>query len=68
MTTTPMRVLPSLVIAADWSIDEKKRWMVRAERVDPGAYVVYTKPESEFDRIEGLFKPAVARPRRVAPR
>jgi hypothetical protein len=29
------------VTAADWSTDEKKRWMARAERVDQGGYVVY---------------------------
>jgi hypothetical protein len=38
---TCKHVLPSLVIAADWSTDERKRWMVPAERVDPSAYVVY---------------------------
>lgn len=37
---TCKQVLPSLVIAADWSTDERKRWMVRAERVDPCAYIV----------------------------
>jgi hypothetical protein len=36
-----MCALPSLVVAADWSTDEKKRRMVRAERVDPGKYVVF---------------------------
>jgi hypothetical protein len=36
--------LPSLVIAADWSTDEKKRWMVRAERIDLDAFVVYAPP------------------------
>ena len=41
MTPELMRSLPNLVIAADWSTDGKKRWMVRAERVDPSAYVVY---------------------------
>jgi hypothetical protein len=33
--------VPSLVVAADWSTDEKKRWMVRAERLDSGAYLVW---------------------------
>lgn len=32
---------PDCVVAADWSTDEKKRWMVRAERIDSGAYFVY---------------------------
>lgn len=41
MTSVRIRALPSLVIAADWSTDEKKRWMVRAERVDPHVYFVY---------------------------
>lgn len=38
---TVTRKLPQIVAAADWSTDEKKRWMVRAERVDSTAYVVY---------------------------
>lgn len=33
-------VLPDLVVAADWSTVETKRWMVRGERVGNG-YVVY---------------------------
>lgn len=41
MTAEFMRALPTLVIAADWSTDEKKRWMVRAERIDLGEYIVY---------------------------
>lgn len=41
LAKTCKRVLPSVVIAADWSTDERKRWMVRAERVDSCAYVVY---------------------------
>ena len=32
--------LPDLVVAADWSTVETKRWMVRGERVGDG-YVVH---------------------------
>jgi len=46
---TYKHVLPSLVIAADWSTDERKRWMVRAERVDSCAYIVYP-PEPVGDK------------------
>ena len=38
---TITKKLPQIVAAADWSTDAKKRWMVRAERVDSAAYVVY---------------------------
>jgi hypothetical protein len=46
---TCKHVLPSLVIAADWSTDERKRWMVRADRVDSCAYIVYP-PEPVGDK------------------
>jgi hypothetical protein len=32
--------LPELVVAADWSKNEGKRWMVRAELIDQGNYLV----------------------------
>jgi hypothetical protein len=41
MTAPLMPALPSLVIAADWSTDEGKRWMARAKRVGLGTYIVY---------------------------
>jgi hypothetical protein len=41
---------PRIVVAADWSIDEKKRWMVRAECDDSQQYVVYP-PEPVGDRM-----------------
>jgi hypothetical protein len=48
-----MRTLPSLVIAPDWSTDDKKRWMVPAERVDPGVCVVY--PPEPVDDLTTLI-------------
>ena len=53
---TCKHVLPSLVIAADWSTDERKRWMVRAERVDSCAYVVY--PPEPVGRHDDSNQPA----------
>ena len=32
--------LPELVIASDWSKNEEKRWMVRAELIDQENYLV----------------------------
>ena len=32
---------PELVIAADWSVDSKKRWMAKAELTAEGIYVVF---------------------------
>lgn len=49
---------PRLVISADWSTSEKKRWMCRAERQGRGPYIVYP-PEpvgdhrSLFGRLAG---------------
>lgn len=40
--------LAQLVVAADWSKDPAKRWMVRAERDESGAYVV-SSPEPVGD-------------------
>jgi hypothetical protein len=42
------RPLAHLVVAADWSKDPAKRWMVRAEREESGAYVV-SPPEPVGD-------------------
>ena len=52
--------LPDLVVAADWSTVETKRWMVRGERVGDG-YVVYP-PEPVGDH-----KSLMARLRRALP-
>ena len=35
-----IRRLPELVIASDWSKNEEKRWMVRAELIDQENYLV----------------------------
>jgi hypothetical protein len=32
--------LPKLIIAADWSKNDEKRWMVRAELSDSESYIV----------------------------
>src|SRR5262249_27906206 len=53
-------VLPDLVVAADWSTVETKRWMVRGERVGDG-YVV-SPPEPVGDH-----KSLMARLRRTLP-
>src|SRR5215510_5555768 len=45
--------LPKLVIAADWSKNDEKRWMVRAELIDNEIYVV-AAPEP-VGNIETLF-------------
>src|SRR5687767_13677190 len=42
--------LPRIVAAADWSTDERKRWMVRAERNNSGGYVVFP-PEPVGDHV-----------------
>lgn len=47
--------LPRVVAAADWSTDERKRWMVRAERNDSGAYVVYP-PEPVGDHSSLIMR------------
>jgi hypothetical protein len=52
--------LPDLVVAADWSTIETKRWMVRGERVGDG-YVV-SPPEPVGDH-----KSLVKRLRRTLP-
>lgn len=52
--------LPDVVVAADWSTVETKRWMVRGERVGDG-YVVYP-PEPVGDH-----KTLIARLRRPLP-
>ena len=41
--------LPSLVVAADWSTDERKRWMARAVLDDGQTYQVYP-PEPVGDQ------------------
>src|SRR5262245_38915207 len=50
METSP---LPKLIIAADWSKNDDKRWMVRAELIDNEIYVV-AAPEP-VGNIETLF-------------
>lgn len=52
---------PQLVVVADWSTDEKKRWMVRAERDDSGAYVVFPpEPVGDVDTFIQRLREQVA--------
>jgi hypothetical protein len=49
--------LPQLIIASDWSKNDEKRWMVRAELIDQESYIVSTpepvgQPETLFTRIK----------------
>lgn len=46
------RHLPHVVVAADWSVDEKKRWMVRAELGSNKRYLVFSpEPVGEISAL-----------------
>jgi hypothetical protein len=51
--------LPSLVIAADWSVDPRKRWMARADLTSEDRYLLYPpetagKPSNLVSRIRQI--------------
>ena len=51
------RRLPELIIASDWSKNDEKRWMVRAELIDQEDYLVSApepvgQPETLFSRLK----------------
>jgi len=46
------RHLPDVLVAADWSVDARKRWMVRAELTSQGRYVVFSpEPVGEISTL-----------------
>lgn len=58
--------LPSLVIAADWSVDPNKRWMARSDLTSEGGYILYP-PETvgNLSSFIGRIRQTVS-PRRTA--
>jgi hypothetical protein len=52
---------PEVVVAADWSKDSKKRWMVRSELQSSGSYVVFPpEPVGEINLLISRLRKSVA--------